>query len=258
MSEQQAYDRLISEILKQPKDRIKYPHMPVEEKVMECYKVLKLSTKDREILLNSGLTPETLDTFEEKIGAYSIAHANYIVSINSKDSLKEVFSKLETEAHNLRRRLLHDIKFAMENNSAAQKAIHKIMEGRSRNDLIYDFVPIKKLIDAYPDDLAKINFDYSLVEKAEILHAELQEILSQIKVSPKEISEVKDIRDKAYTYLDDALVKIKKHGQYVFWEDEERLSLYKSEFMVNIGHKKGKSKIEILDPIKDTISQDSI
>lgn len=258
MSEQQAYDRLLPIILNLPKEMIKHPHMPVEEKIMEGHKLLKLATEDKDVLLASGINLEFIDTLEDRIGTYSIANANYIVLKDSNSGIKEEFHQLEEKAHNLKRKLLHDLNFALEDREDAQGALHEIAEGRSRNDLIYDFVPLKKLIETFPNELEKIHFDYSLVEQADSLHISMQDIFSQMKASPKGISEVKDIRDRAYTYLEEALTKIKKHGQYVFWEDEIHLSLYKSEFMSNIGQKKGNSKKEFSEEENATIQEEVV
>lgn len=257
MSEQEAYDRLIAEILALPNNNLRYSHMPVEDKVIEAHKTLKLGKEDKEKLLHSGLDPKLIDTLEDRIGAYSIANANYMLLKNSIGGLKGKEKTLEKEAYNLRRKLFHDLRFALDENEEALNVINEIAEGRSRNDLVYDFVPIIKLIEAYPEELAKINFDQSLVEKANSLHLQMQDILSKMKASPKEVSEVKSIRDKAYTYMDDALIKIRKHGQYVFWEDPERLNLYKSDFMSNLRHKR-KNNVKNIEEEEMAVVTDNI
>ncbi len=230
MSEQQAYDRLIPLILAQSDKDTKIPNVAVENKVMDAHKFVKLSSENREVLINSGLNPEYIDTLEDRIGAYSIAHGNYMVLKNVVGTVKEKFAQLEKEAQALKRNIIHSFLFALDDNSKALETIKEITEGRSKNDLVYDFVPMKIVSETYTEELTRIGFDFTLIERAEELHLEMQDLLSQIKLSPKDISEVKVIKNKAYTYLDEALTQIKKHGQYVFWEDEERLELYKSDY----------------------------
>jgi len=40
----------------------------------------------------------------------------------------------------------------------------------------------------------------------------------------------KEMRDRAYVYLKEAVDQICEYGKYVFWEDEERLEKYSSEY----------------------------
>ncbi len=230
MSEQQAYDRLINLILNQPDDKVKIPNVAVEDKVMDAHKFVKVSIKDKDLLVNSGLNPIYIDSLEDRAGAYSVAHGNYMVQKNLTSNINDQYAELEKEAHTLKRKIIHSFNFALADNSNAQETIKEITHGRSKNDLVYDFVPMKIVSETYTEDLTRIGFDFTLIERAEELHLEMQDLLSQIKSSPKDISEVKIIKNKAYTYLDEALTQIKKHGQYVFWEDEERLALYKSNY----------------------------
>lgn len=38
------------------------------------------------------------------------------------------------------------------------------------------------------------------------------------------------MRDRAYIYLKEAVDQICEYGKYVFWEDEDRLEKYASEY----------------------------
>ncbi|MCT4644733.1 MAG: hypothetical protein N4A74_07090 [Carboxylicivirga sp.] len=41
---------------------------------------------------------------------------------------------------------------------------------------------------------------------------------------------LKEMRDRAYIYLKEAVDQICEYGKYVFWEDEDRLEKYASEY----------------------------
>lgn len=252
MSAQDTYERLLPEIQSIKNEDIVKPNIPVEEKVVEGKKVLKLIEEDREALITSSIDVNYLDSLEERLEAYEIAEAKYIVLKDSAESLTDKLKVLQDKIFKIRKILLHNLSFALKEDSAAIAAIERISHGRSFNNKIFDIRPILELAYTHLEDLDKLTFNRTILDDAEMLYNETQEILSEISASPKNMSEVKDIRDKAYTYFNEALRKIKEHGQFVFWENEERLKLYKSSFNSQKRNKKGnnnKNDIE-LEPME--------
>lgn len=236
MSAQTAYDRLLPIILGLSNEKQQRPYMAVEDKIAEVGKVLKLIPNDKDALINAGLDAQYIDTLEDRMGAYSISEANYIVLKNGNGELKKKLKSLDAKAHALRKTIVHALKFVLQDNEEAQKTLKHISKGRSRNDMAYDFMPLKKLAITFSEDLDRIHFDKSLLDDADQVSEDLLDVLAQIAATPKKVSEVKAIRNKAYTYLNEALTKIKAHAKFVFWEDEERLALYKNDTMKKRKH----------------------
>ena len=70
-----------------------------------------------------------------------------------------------------------------------------------------------------------------------VLGKDNQELLQTIGVDPRLLNEaagddtdVKDIRDKAYNCMKQAVDEIRKTGQYLFWRDEDRKKGYMSAY----------------------------
>jgi hypothetical protein len=56
------------------------------------------------------------------------------------------------------------------------------------------------------------------------------DLLGAVNGERKEVSEAMIIRDKAYTYLKQAVDEIRECGKFVFWRNPDRLKGYVSEF----------------------------
>lgn len=75
-----------------------------------------------------------------------------------------------------------------------------------------------------------INFDMSLLEKAAKEAAELGELLAVVNGDRGEHSEIKTLRDKAYTLCKNSIDEIRACGQYAFRRNPDRLKEYGSAY----------------------------
>ncbi len=248
MSAQNAYDRLMPEILGINKNKIQIPNQPAEEKVVEGKKLSKIIVEDRDVLLESGLNPVYLDSFDDRLIVYEVSEAKYIVLKDSDENEEERVKILREKVFNIRKELLHNLSFVLKDDGDAKAALERIADGRTINNKIFDILPLIELAKAHLEELDRVNFDRSILDDAELLYNETQDATSNITVTPKEVTDVRDIRNRVYTYLNEAFQKIKEHGQFVFWKNEERLQLYKSEYLSSRRHSKSsknKSDIEL-------------
>ena len=74
--------------------------------------------------------------------------------------------------------------------------------------------------------------DYNM--KLEVIKAisdELRSLYAAATRDRKDFSEVKKIRDRAFTHLKEAVDKIRKCGQYVFWRNAARVKGYRSDYL---------------------------
>lgn len=247
MSAQEAYEQLMPEILGIKNNLIQFPNIPAEELVFEAVKISKLIVEDREPLLKSGIDPELLDSFDNRLAAYEHAESRYLILRDSTDVLSQKFKILQEKVFNMRKNLLHNLKFAFKENEKAMSGLERIIEGRTFHNKIFDLRPIIDMAKDHLEALEKIGFDKVLLDDAEILYNETKKAISEISATPKDVNEVKDIRNRAYTYLNEALSRIKDHGQFVFWKNEERLKLYKSQFRATKKPKKSKNSTDIIE-----------
>lgn len=58
----------------------------------------------------------------------------------------------------------------------------------------------------------------------------MADLLGATNGERKEVSEAMIIRDKAYTYMKQAVDEIRECGKYIFWRNPDRLKGYISDF----------------------------
>jgi len=127
--------------------------------------------------------------------------------------------------------LLHDFRFAYRNDADQKKVVDKIAEGSGYGDMVQDFSDLHAFGTANPQALLTIGFDNTKLEKALEFANTMGPLLSAINGERDENDKpTKEMRDRAYVYLKEAVDQICEYGKYVFWEDEERLEKYSSEY----------------------------
>ena len=79
--------------------------------------------------------------------------------------------------------------------------------------------------------LTNIGFDLTLLDLAAQKSDELAPMYSAASRDREDYSEVKRIRDQAFTHLKEVVDLIRKCGQYVFWRNDTRLKGYRSNYL---------------------------
>jgi hypothetical protein len=81
-----------------------------------------------------------------------------------------------------------------------------------------------------PEPLEAINFEMGLLDEAASKSDELGALLGVAHGEEATDKEAKIMRDKAYTFLKQAVDEIRDYGQFVFWRDESRSVGYASAY----------------------------
>lgn len=105
-----------------------------------------------------------------------------------------------------------------------------IEAGSGNADLVQDLSDLSVLGDANQPLLQAIQLDLTQLSTAAGLSLEMSTLLATMNGERAETNESKQLRDKAYTYLKEAMDEIREAGKFVFWKDEKRLKGYKSAY----------------------------
>ncbi len=81
-----------------------------------------------------------------------------------------------------------------------------------------------------PAPLEAVNFDMTLLDKAAHLADELGSLYGEASSDRADFDEYKDLRDRAYTHLKEAVDEIRACGKFVCRGDEKRLKGYISRY----------------------------
>ncbi|NJO70194.1 MAG: hypothetical protein HC830_13740 [Bacteroidetes bacterium] len=102
------------------------------------------------------------------------------------------------------------------------RIVKKIAEGAGHADMIQDLFDAAVLGEENPEPLKAINFDMQLLTQAQALARQMSKLLAKANGAQLADNKQKELRDKAYTYMKQAVDEIRTHGHYVFWRNPEK------------------------------------
>ncbi|MCP4220533.1 MAG: hypothetical protein GY765_38250 [bacterium] len=205
---------------------LKEPNIPMSAVVHESEGLKVQSGLDREVLLAVGLDPGVVDDLPVRIEVMKHAEGKWHTMRFKRSEQAAEWAEKAKVAQELRKKLLHDLSFAFRDDEELMKGIKDVSKSTRKAEMIADLKLLVSKGNDYPELLAAINFDTTLLEQATAMSAEVYAALYLSKI----VKETKIIRDQAFTHLDEAVETIRDYGQYVFWEDEEKVNKYRSEY----------------------------
>ena len=153
-------------------------------------------------------------------------------SQTSEEAEKEWKTK-SPAATDFRDVLLHEFTFAFRKHPELLAKVQLIREGSSRADMLQDHSDLNVLGKANADLLKAIGFDMKQLARAAEISDELSAVLAVANGEDGHDDNAKEMRDKAYTYMKQAVDEIRSTGQYKFWRDEDRRKGYVSAYHKN-------------------------
>ncbi|WP_347839005.1 hypothetical protein [uncultured Draconibacterium sp.] len=228
MSDRQDYDACYDAFMAIPAEEVKAPAIPVESAIQENENLYLWSLDDKAELTGAGLPETTIDSLTVRNGACRTAEAMWKREQHTPQDAQKEWEERGPAAYELRDRLLHDFRYAFRNDERLLKKVSEITDGTGDADMIQDLSNLVALGEANPELLALINFDVTLLPLAATAADELAIVLAQANGEKEIDHQVKIVRDRAYTYMQQAANEIKNCGRYVFWKNEDRLKGYRN------------------------------
>ena len=231
MSNLNDYNSKVSTLNAIEKKDIKIPNsIPVDIFLQEAENLYLWCQKDREKLNKSGVEDKLIDDLPVRCGALREAQSRWITArFTRKGALKKWHEHSEA-AYDLRNELLHHFRFAYRENQNLLRRISAIAHNGGHAGLLQALNDLAVLAGKYPEQLTAIGLDTILIDKAAALSSELSPLLAAAVAGKEDDNELKNMRDRAYTHLKQAVDTIRKHGQYHFRRDNERRKGYVSQY----------------------------
>jgi hypothetical protein len=147
-------------------------------------------------------------------------------------SKSEAQRQREGAAEQLRLDLLASARWSLRGDRVAMGTLSAISEGEGVPDLIQDLNDLAELIERKQEAFsADTTFNAgAAVERARSLAAELAAATSAERLSTTQAS-AKDLRDRAYSMLDDVVAEIREAGRYAFRRDEAKRRGFASRYL---------------------------
>lgn len=210
-------------------EEIKRPMMPVAEYIQESEDLFHWCQPDKAQLAAAGLDWSLVDDLSSRAGAVRYAQSIWnAMCLTQKDAQKQ-FEELSPEAYEIRDEMVHHMLFAFRQHPDLLESTRQIIEGKGDADLVQDLSDIYELCTPNLSLLTAIGIKPELVERTGELSQKMAKVLAATRNEPQ-VSEHRVMRDRAYTYLKQAVDDIREAGRYVFWKNPERCYGYTSDF----------------------------
>jgi len=230
MPSSEDYSELLPEIQAIGPENVVIPTVPVDVFVQEAENLAHWCTDDQEALVNASLDWNLVTSLSARAGACREAQSIWIKERNMRQEAEQLWKDEAPAAFGMRDHLLHTFRYAFRKDAGLLARLDEIALGDSNSDMVQDLNDLSVLGKAHPDLLTPINFDPIALDDAAETADSMADLLGATNGERKEVSESMIIRDKAYTYLKQAVDEIRECGKFVFWRNPDRLKGYVSEF----------------------------
>jgi hypothetical protein len=208
------------------------PDVPPAVVVQEAFNLVALLADPsvRTRLLSKGLPAAVIDGLGPAAGALSTAQAQWMAARDPHKS--EAQAALELRAYELRTRLSSACRFHLRNQRKALSTLDVIAEGEGTADLIQDLHDLAELITQNVTHFAAdTTFDAAeRAATASSLASELRLAVSAATVTSDQAA-AKDLRDRAYSHLDDVLANLRAAGRYAYEDDPATQTKFSSAYL---------------------------
>jgi hypothetical protein len=204
--------------------------MPIDVFVQEAENLYHWSLVDEDALTRASLDWSLVTSLPARAGACRHAQSLWVKEHNTRKEAEQAWKDQAPLAFGLRDQLIHDFRFAFRKFDGLLARVDEIAQGDTNADMVQDLNDLAVLGKSNTDLLATINFDLSLLDQAAEASDGMGDLLGATNGERKEDSEALLIRDKAYTYLKQAVDEIRECGKFAFWRTPARLKGYNSDY----------------------------
>ncbi|MFC2137412.1 hypothetical protein ACFLTE_04490 [Bacteroidota bacterium] len=212
------------------KEEIKYPHIPMDAFLQETEDLFQWCKDDKEKLIGAGLSWAFIKELPIRAGACREAQSLWMKEYRSRQEAEKEWKEQSPEAYDLRDQLAHSLRYAFRKDQLLRNKVSIIRDGTGHADMIQDLNDLAVLGKSNIALLQAINFDITLLEKAAELADKMAVLLAEANGDKSVENSTKTIRDKAYTYLKEAVDEVRECGKYLFWRNPDRYKGYISQY----------------------------
>lgn len=230
MSTTTDYNELLPVITAIKPADVKTPNMPVDVFVQEAENLYHWCKDDQQSLTRAGLNWNFVTSLQIRSGACREAQSIWNKERNTREESEQAWKEEAPAAFDLRNQLIHTFRFAFRKYEGLLARVDEIAQGDSNSDMVQDLNDLAVLGKANAELLTAIGFDLTLLDLAADLSDRMGDLLGATNGERKSVSEAMQLRDKAFTYLKQAVDEIRECGKFAFWRNPDRLKGYVSDY----------------------------
>jgi hypothetical protein len=224
------YNELLPVIQAISSESVVTPTVPVDVFVQEAENLAHWCTGDQAALVNASLDWNLVTGLPVRAGACREAQSIWIKERNMSQEAEQLWKVEAPAAFDMRDQLIHSFRYAFRKDDGLLSRMDEIALGDTNSDMVQDLNDLSVLGKAHLELLVPVHLAAIDMDNAAATADRMGDLLGAVNGERKEVSEAMIIRDKAYTYLKQAVDEIRECGKFVFWRNPDRLKGYVSEF----------------------------
>ena len=253
MSNLEDYNTKIEVIKAIPDDQITPPNsIPVKYYIQEAEYLYTWCQEDKEELTARGLDWTVVEDLPVRCGALRRAQSNWRDDRFTREEAEKIWLRESSLGYDLRNEMVHHFYYAFRDAPVLLGKINDIYEDRTHSGLIQGLNDLNVIGMSNQELLTKIGFDLTLLDLAMQKADELAPMYAEAFRDREDYSEVKRIRDQAFTHVKEAVDMIRQCGQYVFWRNAARVKGYRSNYLRRL---RRRSSDENNEPEPETVPE---
>ncbi|WP_378184160.1 hypothetical protein [Aquimarina sp. SS2-1] len=230
MSKEQ-YDAKVAVLEAITPETVKAPTIPADVYFQEAEDLFVWMQQDQEALVAKGLDWDTYAAdLPIRTGASRHAQSVWMSERYTQEEAAKEWNQVSPGAYALRNDLLADFRFAYRKREDLLSRVRAIADGSGDADMIQDLSDLSVLGKANTTELTAINFDLAQLDTVAVRANELADLRAKANGASLDNTKAKDMRDRAFTHLKEAMDEIRATGKYVFRKDTERYKGYISRY----------------------------
>lgn len=228
MSTTPEYDELLPLIQAIPMAGVQVPNMPVAVFIQEAEYLYHSCKDDQQALIRVGLDWELVNSLPTRSRACSQAQALWRNESKSHPKSTQDWKEQSPAAFALYDQMIHSFRFAFRRHKNLLATVNEITDGNTDSDLVQNLNDLSVLGKDNLDLLTAISFEIDLLDTAALLAGNMAKLLAAM-YSEKKSRESVIMRNKAYTYLKQAVDEIRICGKFAFRHNPIRQKAYASD-----------------------------
>lgn len=230
MSSASDYNDLLPFIQAIPAEQVVSPTMPVDVYVQEVENLWHWCLDDQATLIGAGLDWNLAASLPARAGACREAQSLWIKERNVRKQAEQDWKVESPAAFDLRDQLIHTFRYAFRKDQGLLDRVDEIAAGDSNSDMVQDLNDLSVLGKSHLDLLLAVKVDPVLLDVAAQTSDRMGDILGATNGERQKDSEAMIIRDKAFTFLKQAVDEVRECGKFVFWRNPDRAKGYTSDY----------------------------
>ena len=206
------------------------PNIPIDVFVQEAENLYHWSMSDQQALTKGGLDWNFVLSLPARAGACREAQSLWIMERNTRQNAEQTWKDQAPGAFEMRDHLVHAFRYAFRNDPVLLGRVDEIALGDTNADMVQDLNDLSVLGKANLPLVTAVGITVEELDGAADTADLMGDVLGATNGERDATSEAMIIRDKAYTYLKQAVTEIRECGKYVFWRNPERLKGYNSDY----------------------------